>query len=192
MDIKKKVAIAGTSAVMAVGLGIGAAQFAAADPTGTPSPNPTSTSTSTSTPTSGQTRNQGDSEGRGRHGQGDGEQAKLLAEKLGLDESKVSTALQEAHEALRGDDDFRNLTPEQRDAALAKQLATKLGVDESKVKTALDELRTARQAEAKTAFKTRLDQAVKDGKLTQTEADAVMKAAEQGVIGMGGGRGPGR
>ena len=33
----------------------------------------------------------------------------------------------------------------------------------------------------------RLDQAVKDGKLTQAEADAVKKAAKAGIIGMGHG-----
>ncbi|RAX47539.1 hypothetical protein DQ354_00740 [Arthrobacter sp. AQ5-06] len=36
------------------------------------------------------------------------------------------------------------------------------------------------------ALKTRLDQAVTDGKLTQAEADAVTKAVQNGVIGGGG------
>ena len=67
--------------------------------------------------------------------------------------------------------------------ALAASLAKSLGIDESKVTAALDELRTAEQADHAAALKPRLDQAVKDGTLTQAEADAVTKAAEKGVIG---------
>ena len=73
-----------------------------------------------------------------------------------------------------------------RDAALAKSLAASLGIDEAKVTAALDELRTAAQADRAAALKTRLDQAVTDGKLTQAEADAVTKAVQNGVIGGGG------
>ena len=69
---------------------------------------------------------------------------------------------------------------------MAKSLATALGVDESKVTAALTEIRAAGQAERAAALKTRLDTAVKDGTLTQTEADAVTKAVEKGVIGGGG------
>ena len=72
------------------------------------------------------------------------------------------------------------------DAALAKSLAESLGVEESKVTAALEEIRAAGQAERAAALKTRLDQAVTDGKLTQAEADAVTKAVESGVIGGGG------
>ena len=42
---------------------------------------------------------------------------------------------------------------------------------------------SAEQANHAAALKSRLDQAVKDGTLTQAEADAVTKAAEKGVIG---------
>jgi hypothetical protein len=73
-----------------------------------------------------------------------------------------------------------------REAALAKSLAASLGIDEAKVTAALDELRTAAQADRAAALKTRLDQAVTDGKLTQAEADAVTKAVQNGVIGGGG------
>jgi len=75
--------------------------------------------------------------------------------------------------------------PAERDATLAKALAPKLNVDEAKIKTALDEIRAARQADRAAELKTRLDTAVKDGKLTQAEADGVQKAVEQGVIGAG-------
>lgn len=51
------------------------------------------------------------------------------------------------------------------------------------MKTALEELRTEAQKNRAAALKPRLDQAVADGTLTQ--ADAVTKAVEQGVIGGG-------
>jgi hypothetical protein len=70
-----------------------------------------------------------------------------------------------------------------REAALAASLAKSLGIDEAKVKAALEELRTQAQADRAAALKGRLDQAVKDGTLTQAEADAVTKAVEKGVLG---------
>jgi hypothetical protein len=73
-----------------------------------------------------------------------------------------------------------------RDAALAASLAEALGIEESRVTAALEELRSEKQAEKAAALKTRLDQAVTDGKLTRAEADAVTKAVESGVIGGGG------
>ncbi|MEJ3747319.1 hypothetical protein WEI85_29040 [Actinomycetes bacterium KLBMP 9797] len=95
----------------------------------------------------------------------------------------------------------------ERDAALAKALATELGVPEDKVAAALDKVREQlkpqdqpkdgqgaqqSQADRQAALKSRLDQAVKDGKLTRQEADAILKAYEAGVLrgGPGGGRGP--
>jgi hypothetical protein len=72
------------------------------------------------------------------------------------------------------------------DAALAKSLASALGIEESKVTTALEEIRTEAKADRAAELKSKLDQAVTDGKLTQAEADAVTKAVESGVIGAGG------
>jgi 3-hydroxyacyl-CoA dehydrogenase len=77
----------------------------------------------------------------------------------------------------------------------AEKLAKELGIDPAKVKAALDKIEAEEQAAAKTdrlaALKQRLDQAVKDGKLTQAEADAIYKAAENGTLPAGGGPGGG-
>jgi hypothetical protein len=78
----------------------------------------------------------------------------------------------------------------ERRAELAAALAKELGIDEAKVAAALEKVDTQMQADAKAerlaALKARLDQAVKDGKLTQEQADAIAKAAEAGVLPYGG------
>ncbi|SBT45211.1 hypothetical protein [Micromonospora auratinigra] len=84
-----------------------------------------------------------------------------------------------------------------RQAEFAEALAKELGVPADKVTAALEKLREQRQGDRperpstedrQAMLKQRLDQAVKDGKLTQEQADAVLKAAEAGVFpGPGGG-----
>jgi len=79
--------------------------------------------------------------------------------------------------------------------AEAEALAKELGIDKAKVLAALEKVRTAQQTEAKadrtTRLKEQLAQSVTDGKLTQAEADAILKANEAGVLtGGGGGGGP--
>ena len=89
----------------------------------------------------------------------------------------------------------------QRQDELAQALATELGIEKERVAAALEKVHAARKAEVKAeriaALKTRLDAAVAAGTLTQEQADAILKAAEAGVLpgGLGGrghGRGPGR
>jgi hypothetical protein len=123
-----------------------------------------------------------------------------LATKLGVDESKLRDAMSAARDDLRdamkdlkdaAKDDTtadRQALQDEMQQKMADALAAELGIDANKVKGALDELETAREAERDQALTDRLDKAVQDGKLTQAEADAVLKAAEAGVIGMGGGR----
>ena len=78
----------------------------------------------------------------------------------------------------------------QRQDELAAALATELGIDKAKVAAALEKVQTAQQDKAeadRTAeLKTRLDEAVKAGTLTQEQADAILKAAEAGVFPQGG------
>jgi hypothetical protein len=85
-----------------------------------------------------------------------------------------------------------------RHAAFAEALAKELGVSTEKVTAALEKVREQLKAdrpappsdaERQARLKERLDQAVKDGKLTQEQADAILTAAEAGVLlGPGGGR----
>lgn len=80
----------------------------------------------------------------------------------------------------------RQADREARQNELAEKLAKELGVDQAKVQAALDKIQAERQTEAKAdrlgSLKQRLDRAVKDGKLTQAEADAIYKAADNGTL----------
>jgi hypothetical protein len=85
-----------------------------------------------------------------------------------------------------------------RQGDFAAALAKELGVPTDKVTAALEKVRGQHKADRPTRpdgadrqamLKQRLDQAVKDGKLTQEQADAITKAFEAGVLPGGGGRG---
>jgi hypothetical protein len=86
--------------------------------------------------------------------------------------------------------------PQQRHAAeradYAAALAKELAISQDKVTAAMDkvdaQMKAKFQADRQAALKARLDQAVKDGKLTQAQADAILKAAESGVLGGPDGR----
>lgn len=195
----KKLIVGTAGAVVAAGLGLGLASSANAE---TPSPTPTPTATSSSTPGAqipGQDQDRPErGGGKGdRGGRGFGVDTAALATKLGVDEAKLTTAIQAAREATKPTDTTKPTTePTQaerdaaraaRQAAFAKALASELGIDEAKVTAALNELQAAHEAEEAAADKTVLDQAVTDGKLTQAEADAVAKAVEAGVASVRGG-----
>jgi hypothetical protein len=89
-----------------------------------------------------------------------------------------------------------------RQQELAAALAKELGIDQAKVAAALEKVRADRENAAKAdriaALKTELDAAVTAGKITAEQRDAILKAAEAGVLpgrggpgGIGGHR-PGR
>ena len=184
MPSKKTTALTVAAGALALGAGLGAASLAAADPTATPSASP---SQSTSADPSAGRERAGGPGGRG-HGQLD--LAKQLADKLGISQDKVTEALRE----VRGDRPAPgSATPNPdtrpdraaRDAQLAASLAEQLGVSEAQVTAALAEIRATAQAERIAALEEKLDAAVKAGTLTQTEADAVSKAADLGVLSVG-------
>jgi hypothetical protein len=179
----KKSVVAVASGVFALAAGIGVAGLASADPTTAPAASPTgapSAGTDRSGPGHG-------GSGRGDHSRFDGDLTAKLAEKLGVTEDRISTALKEIRDANKPDqstkpDPGSKPDPSTRHAELAKALAAELGIDEAKIKTALDEIRAEHTAQRATALKDRLAAAVKAGTLTQAEADAVQKAFDIGVI----------
>lgn len=188
MSRTTKIVVASTAAgVLALGAGISLAGLASADPTTSPSANPSTSAA----PDSGRGGPGHGHRGGPARGGFDGDLVKQLAEKLGVDQAKVTDALKAIREANRpatrpsaspsGAPTSRP-DPAKRDAELAKQLATKLGIDEAKVTKALESIRTEHRAERAAALKSRLDAAVKAGTLTQAEADAVTKAVEKDVI----------
>ncbi len=182
----KTLAATATGAV-ALGLGLGVAGLASADPSASPAPSasPSASASAPATPPAG-----GPGDHRGRPGRGDrGQLAEQLAAKLGVDQALVETALREYRDANRPstkpDPGTAKPDPAVDDAALAKALADKLDVTEAKVTAALQEIRAAHDADRAAAVKTRLDEAVKAGTLTTTEADAVQKAADAGIVHVG-------
>ena len=199
MNRTKKVALSLGAAAVALCAGLGATGMASAT-TAPPAPNSSSPSANAApegqTPGSGQDKGQGKGRGLGHglglgHGRGHGQglrgaQASALAAKLGVDEAKVADALKNFRQENRPSGPRSGGQKPDRaakDAALAASLAKSLGIDEAKVKAALEELRAEARRSRAADLKPRLDQAVADGTLTRAEADAVMKAVEQGVIG---------
>ena len=177
MTSTKRTAVITAVGALALGAGLGVAGLANGAPT--PTPSTTQSAAPTDRP-----------DGRGGKGGLRGASAGELATKLGVTEAKVTEALQAIRDEQKAADNGATTRPDPaaRDAALAKSLAEKLGLEEAKVATALAELRAAHDAEHKAAFQTKLVEAVKAGTLTQAEADAVLKAADKGVIGYGGRR----
>jgi hypothetical protein len=65
--------------------------------------------------------------------------------------------------------------------ALVEELSRMLGVDQETIRAGLEELRATYGPQVKAALKTQLDEAVRNGTLTQAEADALQKMIEEGV-----------
>ncbi|WP_344255404.1 hypothetical protein [Terrabacter carboxydivorans] len=196
--MNRKTAGAAAVAAAAAVIGLGVTQVARADDATTTSPTPTATSTQAGP--NGDATGPGPGKGwgpGGRHGGmgmglGHGADLSALATKLGVDQTKLEDALKAVRDELRasrtpGQGNATKPDPTTMQDQLATKLAAKLGIDVAKVKAAFADLRTAHEADEQKAFDDRLAQAVKDGKLTQAEADAVKKAAKAGVIDMHGG-----
>ena len=185
----RRTVVGASLGVAVVGAAFGIAGIADAAPSSTP----TAPSSGASAPAQpGEHGPEGRGHGRGPSDRGAGV-APQLAEKLGIDQAKVVTALQEVRQESRptakpspgsaatpGSGAPRDRAAD--DAALAEALAPKLDVDEATITTALAEIRAERAAERAEALDAKLDAAVKAGTLTQAEADTVTKAVEKGVI----------
>ena len=166
----------------------------AATSTTRPSPD-----TSEPTPGKGWTRRPGHGWGPGGpkdvfrgHGVG-GWLVSELADKLGVDESAVRDAMKEARDSLTSEWRSGDRSgpppwaggPGAMRESMVEAFAKALGVSPDEVTSALEEIRSEAQADREATLKERLDTAVSDGTLTQDEADAVMKAAREGVIPVG-------
>ena len=207
----KKLVVGGAAVLATAGIGLGLTQLANADSN---SPKPTeSSSVSVATGQAGN-RQGGPVDGqRGGPGGGmmelRGIDTAALAQKLGVEESKLNEALQSLQQsqgpggapgqgqpsgngtgqATEGGQGQPPAAPPgepgagDRETEIAKALARALKLEKSTVTTAIQEVRTE-------ANKKVLDQAVSEGKLTQVEADAIAKATASGIAevrGAGGG-----
>lgn len=182
----RKKLIAGVAGVtFAAAMGVGMTQLAQAE---TPAPSPT---TSAFTADGDNTRSgRSDLHGRG----GNGFATAALATELGLPEDSVSDALAAARDQVDVDRPSSDATEAERDAvkadrqaAFVSALASELDIEEAAVTTAMSELQSEKEATKAAADKVAIDEAVTDGKLTQTEADAVQKAVDAGVVSVRGG-----
>lgn len=194
MSILREASTAAAVTVAGVGIAIGGVGLASADDTST---DQESTSASGSA-TPGEARGHG--QGPGGRG-GAGLPVAELAEALGLDEADVTAAL----EAIR--DESKPEAPaegeartqpseadrEARQAEMVSALAEELGVSEQEITDALDSVQSENQSEARTGLSDRLDEAVTDGTLTESDKESVLKAFDAGVLGggHGGHGGPG-
>lgn len=126
-----------------------------------------------------------------RAGYGAQDQATYLAEQLKVDKDALTKALADyraSHTPTVRGRDMDDVARTAEHESLATYLAEQLKVDKAKVLEALNGMDEARQADRTTQIRTRLDEAVKAGKLTQAQADAVVAAHESGAMG-GFGRG---
>lgn len=132
-----------------------------------------------------------------RNGMGYGATANAadLAPKLGVSQDAVSAALAEYHLANPTQVRGAGLTVEQQAAEhekLATFLAGELKVDRSTVLQALTARQDTRQADRTAQLKASLDAAVKDGRITRAQADAILATHISGAMRGGMGRGAGR
>lgn len=176
--------VAGAAAVTLAGFGANAALAES-----TPSPSISSSATAGEQPGS---QGHGGPGGMG-HGRGamKGADASQLATALGLSEDKVSAAIEKVREANKPTERPAAGTQpseserEARRTAYISALAKELGVSTDKVTAAMETVRAEHDKERTAQLTSRLDEAVKAGKLTAADKASVLKAFEAGVLGGG-------
>lgn len=203
-SLPKTLSVGAVAVLAAIATGVGISQ-ATADPSSSPSSTPSSSPSESSGAASANSGTPGTTDGMpgrgfGRHGHGPdgmgrggmgwGMDASALADQLGVDEAKLTAALQKVRTSMQDSDEDRTGPPTEaertaRQQEFAAALAKELGIDQAKVTAALDALRAERQADARAAFSARLDEAVKAGKLTEADKASVLKAFDAGVLGGG-------
>lgn len=185
--ISRKTAIAGLAAagVLGVGIAIPAVAFAeGAEPSTAASPN------TTASPGADAGAKDGEHPERPRAVRKDA-LAEALATELGIDKEKVAAALEKVGEKLRAETRSRH---EGRNWGDGRGPGGDRGSGDGRGPGAgrgeADGGQSAAERQAR--LKERLDQAVEAGKLTREQADAILKAAEAGVLNGPGwsGRGP--
>lgn len=109
-----------------------------------------------------------------------------VATRLGVTTTQLRTALTSVRQEMKASGDMRlgpGATEAQRQARFddaTARLATKLNLPVVKVRAAITAAHTQEKAERLAALKARLDAAVKAGKLTQAQADAMYAAVRDG------------
>ncbi len=195
MNLKKMTIGLGAGALM-MGSAFGLGSIASADETQTPSASSSATGgqgndTGEQNRMQGQRRNADQRGPQGGVGFGSQQHVAELAKALGVSEDALKAAQEKARTELgatteRGRDRSQ-ADIDARRAQEAKILAAELNLDEAKVADALKTVSANRQAtqqaDRAANLKERLDAAVKDGKLTQAQADAVIAAHDAGVLG---------
>lgn len=181
----EKASLIAATTIAGLGLTVGALGMAnAAD----------STSTDTTSSTSA-SDGRGFRDGPGRGPMGHGEGGAELAQELGVTEAELEAAFEAIRDTLKPDGERPTTPPTEaertaRQKELAAALAKELGLSEGKVTSAFAELREAHETEHRTELSTRLDAAVEEGTLTESDKQSVLKAFDAGVLGRPGGPRP--
>lgn len=111
-----------------------------------------------------------------------------LAKALGVSEAKLRSAFEAIRDDVRPARDRQDGPPSEAEREAMKDkfaaaLAKELGLSTSKVSAALEKVQKAHAAEHRETLSDRLDDAVKDGKLTADDKASVLKAFDAGVLG---------